>query len=138
MIRKATAQDIPLIVELGAEFLAVSPHAWIPLDRDAFTEFAGRLVEHGVVFLSEDGMIGGLLSPFFFNPAVTTAAELFWFARKEGRQLREAFEAWAKDQGAACMTCAGLVNEREATIRKVYERAGYVAKEVAFMKRIDQ
>ena len=138
MIRRATGDDIPQIVELGAEFLAVSPHAWIPLDRDAFTEFAGRLVDHGVVFLSDDGMIGGLVTPFFFNPAVTTAAELFWFARKEGRALREAFEGWAREQGAACLTCAGLVNDREPAIRRNYERAGYVAKEIAFMKRIDQ
>lgn len=135
MIRTATHEDIPHIVELGAEFLAASPHAWVGLDRDAFADFAGRMIDHGVIFLSDDGMIGGVISPMFFNPAVSTVAELFWFARKEGRELRKALEVWAREKGAAGMTCAGLINEREATIRKVYERAGYVPSEVAFVKR---
>lgn len=135
MIRVATVDDLPEIGRLGAEFLAASPHAWIGLDPEAFATFAAQMIEHGVIYLSEDGMIGGIITPFFFNPTVTTGAELFWFARKEGRALRLAFQVWAKERGAACVTCAGLVNDREPTIRKVYERAGYAASEIAFMKR---
>lgn len=136
MIRRATLDDMPAILDLGAEFLAYSPHSWIPLDRDAFATFAAHMIEHGAIFLSEDGFIGGLLSPAYFNPAYVFAAELFWFARKEGPQLRQAFEAWAREQGASAVTCSGLVDHHEAAIRRVYGRAGYEPSEIAFMKRI--
>jgi hypothetical protein len=130
LIRKATAEDLPRILELGAEFLGLGPYAWVPLDIDAFEAFAATLIEKGAIFLAPDGMIGGCLSPFYFNPAVVMAAELFWYSPKHGRQLREALEAWAQEQGCAAITFSGL--------RKLYGRAGYAATEVAFFKRFPQ
>lgn len=135
MIRTATPDDLPEILDLGAQFLAVGPYAWVPLDRDAFAEFVLKLLDQGVIFLSDDGMIAGCLSPFYFNPSVVMAAELFWFARSEGRALRQALEDWAKEQGCVALTCSGLANEREPTIRRLYGRAGYDVTEVAFVKR---
>lgn len=135
MIRKASADDLPRILELGAEFLALGPYAWVPLDREAFSTFVLSLLEVGVIFLSDDGLIAGCLSPFYFNPSVVMAAELFWFARTDGRALRQALEDWAKERGCVALTCSGLANDREATIRKLYARAGYDATEVAFVKR---
>jgi len=137
VIRKATHDDMAEILRLGAEFLAECPYSWVPLDAEAFAAFAGGMIEKGVIFLSDDGMIGGVISPFYFNPAVTMAAELFWFARSEGRQLREALEAWGRENGASALTCSGLTGEREPAIRKIYARAGYLPAEVAFVKRLD-
>lgn len=138
MIRRATIEDIPEIVALGAEFLAYSPHRWIPLDREAFANTARAIIEGaGAIFLSDDGFIGGALSPMYFNPAYVIAAELFWYAKSEGQALRDAFEAWAREAGAAAVACSGLVDEREKAIRRVYARAGYEASEVAFMKRFN-
>lgn len=136
MIRTATHDDVPEIVRLGADFLAICPYSWVPLDAAAFAAFVGGLIDGGIILLSDDGMIGGLLTPFFFNPAYMIGAELFWFARSEGRELRAAFEAWAIDRGAACITCAGLANDREQAIRRIYTAAGYVPAEIAFVKRI--
>ena len=31
------------------------------------------MIEHGAIFLAEDGMIGGIIYQFYFNPAVTMA-----------------------------------------------------------------
>lgn len=135
MIREATHADLPQIVALGAEFHAYSPYRVIPFDGEGFEAFAARLIDGGVILLSDDGMLGGLLNPLYFNPAVVMGAELFWFARKEGRQLREAFERWAEDRGAQGVQFSGLADERQATIRKVFERAGYTAGEQAFFKR---
>ena len=135
MIRKATAEDLPRILELGAEFLAIGPYAWVPLDTAAFSKFALALIEVGVIFLSDDGMIGGCLSPFYFNPSVVMAAELFWFARAGGQDLREALEAWAQERGCVAQTCSGLADEREPAIRRLYARAGYDVTEIAFVKR---
>lgn len=135
MIREATPDDLAQVVRLGGEFHAHSPYAAIPYDPQAFGAFAGRLIDGGVILLSEDGMLGGLLNPLFFNPSVVMGAELFWWARKEGRQLREAFEAWAEARGAQGVQFSGLADERQATIRKLFERAGYVAGEQSFFKR---
>lgn len=135
MIREATHADLPRIVELGAAFHAMSPYGVIPFAPEAFEGFAGRLIDGGVILLSEDGMIGGLLSPLYFNPAVVMGAELFWYAGKTGKALREAFEQWARDRGAQGVQFSGLADERQAAIRRVFERAGYTAGEQAFFKR---
>lgn len=135
MIRKATIEDVGRVVQLLTEFHAESPYAWAPFDPEGTAAFVANMVERGVVFLSEDGVIGGCLYPLYFNPAVVLAAELFWFARVDGRKLREALEDWARDQGCAGVTCSGLANTREPTIRKLFARAGYDSTEVAFVKR---
>lgn len=137
MIRRATQDDLPRIVDLGAEFLAECPYSWVPLDALAFAEFASGMIEKGVIFLSDDGMIGGVIAPFYFNPAVTMAAELFWWARSGGQELRQALEVWGREQGCQALTCSGLTGDREPAIRRVYARAGYYPAEVAFVKRLN-
>lgn len=137
MIRPATLEDLPEVLRLAAEFHAFSPYRDYPFDADAFAGFAGRLIEGGVIFLSEDGMIGGLLNPLYFNPAVVMAAELFWFARKEGRQLREAFEGWARERGAVGVQASSLCDGQADKIRRNYERAGYAPMETAYLKRFN-
>lgn len=135
MIRAATEADLERVVELGAAFHAMSPYRSIPFDPEAFADFAGRLIRGGVILLSDDGMIGGLLSPLYFNPAVVMGAELFWYAGKTGKALREGFEAWSRANGAQGVQFSGLADERQAAIRRVFERAGYTAGEQAFFKR---
>lgn len=135
MIREATADDIARVVELGAQFHAYGPYRDIPFDEAGLGAFVGGLIEHGVVFLSDDGMLGGVLSPLYFNPSAVMGAELFWWAGKSGRQLREAFEVWARERGALGVQFSGLCDERSDTIRKVFARAGYTAAETAFFKR---
>lgn len=135
MIREATYADLELIGELGAAFHAACPYADIPLDPEAFEDFAGKLIDGGVILLSDEGMLGGLLHPMFFNPSAIFGAELFWWAPKEGRALREAFEDWAKSHGAMGVLFAGLANERSNTVTKLFERAGYAPTELAFAKR---
>ncbi len=136
MIRRATVADLPRIMDLGADFLAYSPHRDIELDRDAFAAFSTGLIEKGVIFLSDEGMIGGFLSPAYFNPAYVMAVELFWWAASEGTSLRLAFEGWAKDSGARRIVFTGLVDDRERGIRRVFSRAGYAPVEMSFVKDI--
>lgn len=135
MIRKADASDLARIVEMGVQFHAYSPYREFPFDADDFGEFAGRLIESGVILLSDDGMLGGVLHPLFFNSTAIMGCELLWWAGKTGRQLREAFEVWAREQGAVGVMFSGLSDEREPTIRKVFARAGYQPGELAFFKR---
>lgn len=136
MIRRATLEDMPAILRLGAEFLAASPSRWIPLDEADFAETVTQMIDGpGAIFLSDDGFIGGILVPCYFNRAHVFAAELFWFARQEGQALREAFEAWGRESGASAATASGLADDRERAVRRVFSRAGYETMEIGFMKR---
>lgn len=137
MIRPASLDDLPQVLRLAQEFHAYSPYRDYPFDAEAFGAFAERLMESGIILLSEDGMIGGLLNPLYFNPSVVMAAELFWFARKEGRELREAFEAWATDHGAAGVQASALCDDQAEKIRRNYERGGYAPMETAYLKRFN-
>lgn len=136
MIRRASAADVAIAVQTAKEFHAESVHAHIPVDDDALTAWMGGLIDVGAVFLSDHGIIGGLISPIYFQPAYRVAVELFWWAPKEGRALREAFEAWAAEQGADAIQFSGQVNDRQATIEKIFRRAGYEPVETGYVKRI--
>ena len=133
-VRMASVDDQDQCVELGATFLAYGPYAAVPLDREAFRSFLTALIDKGAVFLSEDGILGGCLNPLYFNPAVVWGAELFWWAPKGGRAMRIAFEDWARAQGAAGVSFSSLHDDRREIAQKLFERAGYRATEVAFVK----
>ncbi len=135
-IREATEADIPTIVRLGGEFLAYSVHKEWPLDEVAFGDFVARLIDGGgVVFLSSDGMLGGLLNRAYFNPGVVLGAELFWWAREGGTALRLAFEEWCRARGAHGVNFTGMRDGRSAAIDRVFARAGYAPTETGYFKR---
>lgn len=133
-IRRAAHSDLDEIVELGAAFHAYGPYAFVPMDRSAFRGFCASLIDGGIIFLSEEGMLGGLLNPLYFNRSVVMAAELFWWAPKGGRALRIAFEEWAQDQGAIGVQFSGLEDERAPVARKLFQRAGYHPTETGYVK----
>ena len=136
-VRRAGAEDLDRCVELGAAFHAYSPHRSIPLDAVALREFLAGLSEHGALFVSSAGMIGGVLSPLYFNPTYVVAAELFWWAPEGGgRELREAFEAWAAAEGATAVQFCRLDDEHAPRLDALYRRAGYRAIETSYLKEI--
>lgn len=136
MIRRADLADAGTAVHFAREFHAESVHAAIPIDVEALTAFMERLITGGAVFLSDHGIIGGLIVPAYFNPAHLIATELFWWAPVDGQALRAAFEGWAADQGAKTIAFTGQRNDRAATIEKMFRRAGYVPVETSFIRRL--
>lgn len=136
MIRRATLDDTETAVAFAKEFHAESVHSWIPVDDEALAAWMAGLIGGGAVFLSEHGIIGGVILPLYFNPAVKIAAEMFWWAPQEGRALREAYEEWARSEGAVISQFSGQRNERSETVEKLFRRAGYVPVETGFMKRL--
>lgn len=136
MVRRATQADLDQVVALGIDFHAFSPHSVDPVDMDAWRDFASRLIEHGGVFVSDGGMIGGFLSPLYFNPAIQYAYEAFWWAPDgSGRALKSAFEAWAREVRAVGIQWTALQDENLPRVDKIYRRSGAVPVEVAYRKR---
>lgn len=136
MIRRAKLDDLNIAVRFAKEFHAESVHSWIPVDGEALTSWMAGLIEGGAVFLSDHGIIGGVIMPLYFNPAFKIAAELFWWAPQEGRALREAYEDWARSEGASISQFSGQRNNRSETVEKLFRRAGYEPVETGFMKRL--
>jgi GNAT superfamily N-acetyltransferase len=135
-MRRAEASDLDRVVTLAANFHAYGVWKDVPLDRGAFTAFVANLIENGAVFLTDTGVIAGLISPFYFQPAFKLGVELFWWAPDGGgRELREAFEGWAREQGATAVQFSAMGDENAERVARLYRRAGFEPAETAFVKR---
>lgn len=136
MVRRATQAELGLVIRLGVDFHAASPHSIDPVDLPGWRDFASRLIDSGGVFVSDSGMIGGFLAPLYFNPAIFYAYEAFWWAPDgQGRALKAAFEAWARDSGAVGINYTALADDNLPRVDRIYRRSGCVQTEVAYRKR---
>lgn len=136
MIRRATIEDLPHILELGRQFHAYSPWKHIPINEDDLSAMLKNVIETGVILLSYNGMCGGIINPLYINNDHKAAIELFWWAPSEGLALRQAFEEWAAEQGASLIQFSALANERMGAIGRMYRRAGYDFVEGIFYKEV--
>lgn len=136
MIRKAGHDDIPLVVDMGRDFHDYSPWRSVPFDRDATSAFVTSLIEKGVIFISETGMIGGLLNPLYFNPSFSVACEIFWWAKEGGRELMGTFEEWGVNNGAKGIQFSALGDDKSDRMDVLFNRAGYRKVEIGYFKDI--
>lgn len=136
---QARESDIPAILDLGERFHALSPWRDRLFNRGATEKTVRTLISAptGALFYNGHGILGGMLSPIYFGGG-TVAQELFWFADKNGRELLDAFEAWAKERGADGVIMVNLaLGEREdAVMNRMYERRGYQLRERHFYKEV--
>lgn len=136
MIRVATADDLPRIVELGAKMHAESLR-WsrIPFDAERARASMSAVLAEGVAFLYERegiavGGIAGTITPHWACSA-SIAQEVAFFIDPECRggmaasRLICALVAWGRAKGAAWLqagTSTGLDPEMVASL---YERLGF-------------
>lgn len=111
MIRTATVEDIPRIIELGHKLHQTSRYAAQEFDPGVAASFIEGLISgHGVVFVAVvDGQIvggfaGGIVEQWFSTQKV--AYDYSFFIEPEHRsgitaiKLLRAFEHWATSMGA--------------------------------------
>lgn len=132
MIRPATESDIPALVAMGQKF---SEAAGTPFDKGDVAEFVSALIgsENGAVFVTDGGMIGGVLSPAYSCKSWLMAVELFWWAEdRQGIRLLKAFEEWAASRGASeiRMTTLAAIDGPQ----KIMARRGYAPIEISYQK----
>ena len=132
MIREATVQDIPRIVEMGRHFIEQSEYTeTVKYNPQQLKKLTEGVIENdlGAVFLSEvDGQITGFIAALLFdNPfsGELTASDLAWWvepdARGSGVRLLRRAEKWAKGRGATAMNMVAP-NPR---VGQLYSRLGY-------------
>lgn len=147
MVREATVDDVPRLVELGQRFFEETELGAVTSydPESAAKSFCGmiELPQAGVFVLEVDGevvgLIAGLVAPYLFN-AELTGQELLWYvepAHRGGRQslrLVRVLEEWARMQGAATFAMAALMTS-PVGIFDYYESRGYIPQETHFVRR---
>ena len=146
MIRHATAADIDALVPMAWRFIQFAPHApMVGATDDQVRASIAMVIEHGVILVAEQGgaltgMLMGILNPIWFAPATRCAVELAWWIEPEHRggmaaiRLVNAFEEWAKAQGAAMVTMCDLVVDGQPPVGDIIMRLGYTPSERTFVK----
>lgn len=87
------------------------------------------------------GMMGGILSPDMLDGQLI-ATEAFWFVAPEARKstwgfkMLMHFEQWAKEVGAKRIVMAHLLSSFPEALGAYYNRRGYVATEIHYVKQL--
>jgi hypothetical protein len=139
MIRRATGDDIPAMVRMGREFLAMSPHAALgEYDMMAVAKMFSFMIAspQSVLLTNGDGLIGGVVTPVYFAPGKWMLEESFWWAVRGGRELLAAFEREGRLMGADFVLLSTLENGRAAVIDRVVSRMGYRLLERRYVKEL--
>lgn len=149
MVREATLDDIPQIVDMGRAFHAASAYASIVAydAESAGVTFAGLITgEDGVVFVYDDefgrivGTTAAMAYPFFFNRHHKTGNEFFWWVDPDhrgsniGKALLDALEAWKETVNAKSFTLSALESMRPEVVGEIYRRRGYMPSDRSYIK----
>lgn len=135
MIRPATEEDLPRLMEYADSFLSYHPiTSLFPRDKTAVEAMLRKLMEggNGVLLIHDQGAIGGYIAPMWCAPSVTVATELFWWADAQGRSLMKAFEEWARERGATMIQMLLIVGRKD--VSAIYDRAGYAPVELSYVR----
>jgi N-acetylglutamate synthase-like GNAT family acetyltransferase len=149
MVRDATAADEDAILEMARQFVAFAPYA------DTFTATDEELrmtisqfIMSAKSFVAEVdgkvvGMLTAVLTPVWYAPSHKAAVELAWWVdpahRKgmSGIRLVQAFEKWAKEQGASMVSMSNLEVDDNGLVANMLNRFGYRMSEQTHSKRIN-
>ena len=133
-MRRATAEDIPFLLELGAKFHAEKQAKYGFVEEDCRAFFAA-MIEGGVVLIEGRGFICGVAMGQPSNASYRSAHELFWWSEGgHGAELLAAFEQWAAEQGCdeVCLSHPAS----EAVVGRYLQRKGYEPETSALRKGI--
>lgn len=136
---RARMCDIPAMLDLGERFHAMSSWRDRPFDCETMRQVFVRLIQNPemVLLYNGTGILGGFLSPIYFGGGLL-AQEVFWFADKNGRELLDEFEAWARDLGAdgVLMVNLALDERTDRVMDAMYRRRGYGLRERHYWKEL--
>jgi len=149
-VRRATAEDLDRYLPLAAAFHSASPvHSALPFDYEGFTNFYLAAVSNpnmGIWVAEKDGQVVGITGacdyPMYFSPSHRVVQELWWYLTPEvrgngvGKQMYDAIESWAKEQGATALFMVALEDERSLSMANLYARQGFKPMERMFYKEV--
>ena len=151
IVRDATPDDMPVYLQLSADFHAASPMQRVcEFEPEGFKEFVLNAIDNPdicilVAELNGEivGITGGIIYPLYFSPSHKVSQELWWWltpaARGSGvgNKMFKHLQLWSKERGAKTIFMIALEDERAEKMEKVYCRAGFEPMERTFMKGIE-
>ena len=143
MIRPATEDDVPRLVEMGERFLTETVYRTrVPVNPQQMATTVLRLLstEAGAVFVSDrDGALVGMIGMIVFDNPITgesTVSELFWWVEPEhrgcGLRLLKRAEQWGRESGARKVHMIAPTPD----VARLYERLGYEQLETTFQRAL--
>lgn len=143
MIRRATVEDTPRLLEMGQRFVAETDYrdlVVIDPKRLASTITGVLNSPDGVAFVSgTDATLTGMIALIAYDHLYSgerTAFEMVWWvdpeARGDGLRLLRAAEGWAREQGIRKMQMVAP-NER---VGALYRRLGYAPVETSYQRSL--
>lgn len=144
MIREATIDDLPAVLEFGYQFYRASGFGdFANYDEAKTRHFMQQLIEQpaGVILFNDDGMVGAVETSLFFS-TTPMVQEMFWWldpaarGNGAGRALRQALEVWTRQRGTAYLVMSSIDFGAGDYSRESYLRAGYAPAEHTFIGRV--
>lgn len=143
MIRRATTDDAPRLLEMGQRFAAETEYRDLISVRSKPLETAILSIlgnPDGATFVSgTDATLTGMIALLAYDHPFSgerTAFEVVWWvdpeSRGDGLRLLRAAEGWARGQGIAKMQMVAP-NER---IGALYRRLGYAPVETSYQRSL--
>lgn len=129
----ATHDDLPDLVGKMRDFHAAANQPF-GFDPAATRTFLGNIIDNGVIFQNDSGMIGGIIAPSYCDPEWHMAVELFWWSEKGGLSLLAAFEQWASENGANECRMTSLASLERAG--RLLNLKGYTPAEISYRRVI--
>lgn len=140
-VRRARPDDKMRVLMMARSFQAASGLP-IPFKADYASLLFDALLTNPTmlcIVLDDNGPQGVLAAQTGTLPLapIKAASELIWWIEpayrgRAAKQMLDAYEAWAKEQGCAFVNMIGL--GADPITSRLYERRGYIAAERHFMK----
>lgn len=148
MIRSATIEDLPALIELGRLFHAESGlRDTVVFDQESFSDTATALMSSGFLLVADKGglcgMAGALIYPMWMNKSHKIAQEMFWYVDKKHRggmtagKLFFALEKACRKAGADTMMMMHLESLTPSEVSQMYLKNGYSPVEHNYIKRFN-
>ena len=141
MIRPATVDDIPRLIEMGRNN-AEAYGAADQFEPDDFRKILDQFIANAVVLTDgRNCMAGVFTAPWVLNLSVLEGNEQFMWIEPEARGwlwplFLDAIETWAGNAGAAWMNLGGVPWMRGETVGRLYRRSGYETIYNIYRKRL--
>lgn len=145
MIRKATEQDIPSLVEMGKALHDESTYKAVVYSPERVAETCKLMISHGFAMVSEKGgevvgvMMGDVVTPWYSTDRMGFDYTLY--IKPEHRngitvmRLITAFEAWCKSMGAKQIRPG--IGTGIVSVAKLYKSLGYRSVGEYFLKDME-
>ena len=144
MIRNGRFDDIPAIVGMAREFWGhtVYDEEFEPDQVERMAEMCIQQDLMSVLVVNDivRGFACGVRGPLLANASVFAGTEIAWWVQpehrggKNGIQLLRHIELLAKEAGVKYWNMVYMESSMPQSIRRIYEKTGYIKNEVVFTK----